>query len=63
MRRGRTSLSIFIGVIIAGIFFSAFMTIKSIREEQKVDESWIEQEGNVYIERMEEEKRKKAMAQ
>lgn len=52
-----------IGLIIAGIFFSAFMTIKSIREEQKVDETWIEQEGNVYIERMEEEKRKKAMAQ
>ncbi len=39
------------------------MTIKSIREEQKVDESYIEQEGNIYIERMEEEKKKKAMAQ
>ena len=52
-----------IGLIIAGIFFSAFMTIKSIREEQKVDETWIEQEGNVYIGRMEDEKRKKAMAQ
>ena len=56
-------MSIFIGMIIAGIFLSAFMTIKSIREEQKADESWIEQEGNVYIERMEEEKRKRAMAQ
>jgi hypothetical protein len=56
-------LSLFIGLITAGIFLSAFMTIKSIREEQKVDESWIEQEGNIYIERMEEEKKKKAMAQ
>ena len=56
-------MSIFVGVVIAGIFISAFMTIKSIRDEQKADESWIEEEGNVYIERMEEEKRKRAMAQ
>ena len=56
-------MPVFTWFIVAGIFISAYMTIKSIREEREVDQEWIEQEGNVYIERMNEEKKRKALMQ
>ena len=62
-RERRTSMPIFTWFLVAGIFVSAYMTIKSIREDREVDEEWIEKEGNVYIERMNEEKKKKALVQ
>ncbi|MBE3570675.1 MAG: sporulation YhaL family protein [Bacillales bacterium] len=45
--------------VVAGIFFSAFMVIKTAREDRKADLEWIEKEGEVFIKRMQEEKRKK----
>ena len=47
--------------IVAGIFVSAYMTIKSMREDREIDEAFIEDEGKVYIERMEEEKKKRTL--
>ena len=48
---------------VAGIFASAFMTIKSMKEERQIDESFIEDEGKVYIERIEEERKKRAITE
>lgn len=56
-------MPVFTWILVAGIFISAYMTIKSIKEEQETEEAWIEEEGNVYMKRMEEEKRKKALMQ
>ena len=49
--------------IVAGIFASAFMTIKSMKEERQIDEAFIEDEGKVYIERIEEERKKRTITE
>lgn len=43
-------------LVLAGIVFSAYMMIKSAREDQDVDMEFIEKEGEIYIQRMEEER-------
>jgi hypothetical protein len=65
-KRGQTykemkqmTLPIWMYLVVAGIFGSAFMTIKSAKEEKTLEDEWIEKEGEVYIHRMEEEKEKK----
>ncbi|MCH1626806.1 sporulation YhaL family protein [Fredinandcohnia quinoae] len=50
------SIPWFVYVALFGVLFSAFMVIRTTREERQVDESFIEQEGNVYIERMNSER-------
>jgi Sporulation protein YhaL len=45
--------------IVVGIFVSAFMTIKSAKDEKNMEDEWIEKEGEIYIKRMEQEKEKK----
>ncbi|WP_042349670.1 sporulation YhaL family protein [Bacillus massiliigorillae] len=49
-------MSIFIALIIAGIIGSGIMVIKTGREERQTENDWIEQEGEKYIARMNEEK-------
>ncbi|WP_245808781.1 sporulation YhaL family protein [Shouchella patagoniensis] len=41
-------------LVVVGILVSGFMWIKTMREENEVDHEWIEQEGNVYMARIEE---------
>ncbi|BCB02925.1 sporulation YhaL family protein [Bacillus sp. KH172YL63] len=53
------TLPIWMYLVVAGIFGSAFMTIKSAKEEKSLEDEWIEKEGEVYIHRMEEEKEKR----
>ncbi|MDF0726902.1 sporulation YhaL family protein [Cytobacillus sp. S13-E01] len=43
-------------LVISGIIFSAYMTIRTARNEREIDNSYLEQEGQVYIERMNSEK-------
>jgi hypothetical protein len=43
-------------VVISGIIFSAYMVIRTARNEQEIENSFIENEGQVYIERMNQEK-------
>ncbi|MEH7381575.1 sporulation YhaL family protein [Bacillus sp. JJ1533] len=50
----------FVYVALFGVLFSAYMVIRTTREERKIEDSYIEQEGHVYIERMNEEKEKRA---
>ncbi|KMY53167.1 MULTISPECIES: sporulation YhaL family protein [Bacillaceae] len=54
------TIPLWIYAVVAGIFFSAFMTIKTSRAEKKIDEEFIEQEGQVYIQRMEKEREMRA---
>ena len=54
------SLPIWIYFVIAGIAVSAFMAIKTSREDRQLEQEWIEKEGEEYIERMEEEKREES---
>ncbi|QOR67412.1 sporulation YhaL family protein [Cytobacillus suaedae] len=43
-------------VVISGIIFSGYMVIRTAKNEQEVENSFIENEGQVYIERMNQEK-------
>lgn len=53
------SLPIWIYFVIVGVFVSAFMTIKTAREEQAKEREWIEKEGEVYLERIKKEKERR----
>ena len=50
-----------IGLLIGGIVISGFMAVKTGREERESENEWIEQEGNVFIARMNEEKERKVV--
>lgn len=56
------SMPIWIYFVIAGIIVSGIMAIKAARQEREVEDQWIEQEGQKYISRMNEEKRKKHLS-
>lgn len=49
-------IPIWILLIVAGIMISAFMAIKTGREERKQEYELIEKEGEVYMERLEKER-------
>lgn len=53
------SLPIWVYFVILGIFTSAFMAIKTAREDKEVETEWIEKEGQVYMDRMEKEKERR----
>lgn len=53
------SLPIWIYFVIAGVVISAFMAVKTAREDREIEQEWIEKEGVEYIERMEEEKERR----
>ncbi|MFN2746914.1 MULTISPECIES: sporulation YhaL family protein [Bacillus] len=44
---------------IVGIIFSAYKLMATAKEEEKIDQSFIEKEGRIYIERMEKEKERR----
>ncbi|SDC22560.1 sporulation YhaL family protein [Shouchella lonarensis] len=46
--------------VLAGVFVSGYMWLKTMREENEVEQESIEQEGQVYMERLEEARGKKA---
>jgi uncharacterized protein (UPF0128 family) len=43
-------------MLMFGILFSGYMVLRTSIEERRMDEQWIEQQGEVYIKRMEQEK-------
>jgi len=53
------SLPIWIYFVIAGIVISAFMAVKTAKEDRDQEMEWIEKEGEEYIERMQEEKERR----
>ncbi|WP_062352256.1 sporulation YhaL family protein [Bacillus kwashiorkori] len=46
-------------LIVAGILFSAYMTIRTSKEEKELEMMEAEQEGNIILERMKEEREKR----
>lgn len=46
-------------LVIAGILFSGYKVFEGIMEDRRADQEHIEKEGQVYLERMEEERRKR----
>ena len=46
-------------LIVIGICFSAYMTLRSDKEEKEVETAIIEKEGQVYMDRIQEEREKK----
>ncbi|WP_102347459.1 sporulation YhaL family protein [Bacillus sp. Marseille-P3661] len=53
------SLPWWIYLVFAGIIFSAYMMVKSSKEEEEIDQSFIEKEGEIYIQRMESERERR----
>jgi hypothetical protein len=49
-------IPIWVYFVAAGIIISAFMAIKTGREERKLEQEMIEREGQIYMERIEKEK-------
>ncbi|WP_027409900.1 sporulation YhaL family protein [Anoxybacteroides tepidamans] len=53
------SLPWWIYVVVAGIVFSGYMTVRTAAQERKIDEEFIEKEGEIYMERIREERRRR----
>jgi len=53
-------IPVWVFVVILFIFFSGFMAFQAIRAEKKLEQQFIEREGNVYMERMRNEQRKRS---
>lgn len=53
------TLPIWIYFVIIGIFASGIMAIKTAREDKEMEVEWIEKEGQVYLDRMEQEKERR----
>lgn len=49
-------------MLILFIFLSGFMAFRAIRAEKKLEQQFIEREGNVYMERMRKEQRERSKA-
>ncbi|MFK3961392.1 sporulation YhaL family protein [Guptibacillus hwajinpoensis] len=45
--------------VLAGIVYSGYKTMQLTAEERKIDQIHIEEEGRVYVERMEEERERR----
>ncbi|OLP63641.1 hypothetical protein BACPU_30030 [Bacillus pumilus] len=48
---------------IIGIIFCAYQLMTTAKEEQEIDQSFIEKEGEIFIERMEQEKARRRQHQ
>ncbi|MBT2759420.1 sporulation YhaL family protein [Mesobacillus foraminis] len=53
------TVPIWVFAVAAGILISAFMAIKTGKEERKSEMESIEREGEIYMKRLEKEKEKK----
>ncbi|WP_394233454.1 sporulation YhaL family protein [Niallia oryzisoli] len=49
--------------VVAGIILSAYMVIRTGREERQMEEEIIEREGEIYMERLEKEREDKKKTQ
>jgi Sporulation protein YhaL len=57
--RCEEKMEIWIYFVIAGIIVSGFMAVRAARQEKQIEDKWIEQEGEKFIARMNEEKEKR----
>ncbi|HSH51094.1 MAG TPA: sporulation YhaL family protein [Bacteroidales bacterium] len=52
-------LPLWIYVVMFGIIFSAFMVIKTAKDEQEIEEKFIEKEGEAFLEQVRKESQQK----
>ncbi|OEH92925.1 sporulation YhaL family protein [Bacillus solimangrovi] len=50
-------------LVTIGIAYSGYMTIKTTKKDEEIDQQFIEREGEVYIKRMEREREKRRKEQ
>jgi hypothetical protein len=58
-RGGSKMIPSLVYLIVAGIIISAFMTVKTTRDDRVAENEWIESEGNRFMKRIELEKNRK----
>jgi hypothetical protein len=56
----KMAIPIWVYVVVFGIFISAIMAIKTGREERHQENTSIEREGEIYMNRLEKEKEKRS---
>ncbi|AMX84463.1 SigE-dependent sporulation protein [Geobacillus subterraneus] len=56
------SLPWWIYLVVAGIIFSGYMTVKTAAREREIDEVFIEKEGEIYMERIRQERERRKQA-
>lgn len=47
-------------IVICFIFISGYMAFRAMQAERKLEQHFIEEEGNIYMERLEEERKKRS---
>ena len=55
-KEGKKMIPIWVYFVAAGIVISAYMAVRTGREEKKVEHDSIEREGEIYMKRLEQEK-------
>ncbi|WP_129726710.1 sporulation YhaL family protein [Ectobacillus funiculus] len=50
-------------VVIVGIIVSGYMVLYTSKKEQDIDQEFIEREGNMYMQRIKEERERRAQEQ
>ena len=56
-------MPLWIWFVFIGIVVSAVMSIRTARQERLIEETWIEEEGQKYMERMRIEQEKRGMTE
>ncbi|MBA2872002.1 cbb3-type cytochrome oxidase subunit 3 [Anoxybacillus calidus] len=56
------SMPWWIYLVLIGIIVSAYMTVRTAKKEREIDEAFIEKEGEVYMERIREERARRQQA-
>jgi Sporulation protein YhaL len=57
-----SSLPWWIYLVVAGIIFSGYMTVRTAAQEREIDQTFIEKEGEIYMERIRKERERRQQA-
>ncbi|MBP0726886.1 sporulation YhaL family protein [Bacillus sp. RG28] len=57
------SLPIWMYAVVIGIFISGFMVVYTSRQEKEIDQEFIEKEGEIYLQRIKEERDRREQLQ
>ncbi len=60
---GMETLPWWVYVVIVGIIVSGYMVLYTSKKEQDLDQEFIEREGNMYMQRIKEERERRAQEQ
>jgi hypothetical protein len=60
---GMETLPWWVYVVIVGIIVSGYMVLYTSKKEQDIDQEFIEREGNMYMQRIKEERERRAQEQ